>query len=95
MSVTKVAPMTTWIIKSETDDPEGALKIFADQRTKGYTAWIEDERGKAVDEESLRKNEAVPSKPSVRERWQGLLVVFGSAMAALVILYAIGSWVDH
>ncbi len=50
--------MTTWIIKSETDDPERALKIVADQRTKGYTAWIEDERGKAVDEESLRKNES-------------------------------------
>ena len=65
------------------------------QWTKGYTAWIEDEHGKAVDEESLRKNEAVPSKPSVRERWQGLLVVFGSAMAALVILYAIGLWVDR
>ena len=87
--------MTTWIIKSETDDPERALEIVADQRTKGYTAWIEDEHGKAVDEESLKKNEAVPSKPSVRQSWQGLLVVFGSAMAALVILYAIGSWVDH
>ena len=87
--------MTNWIIKSETDDRERALEIVADQRSKGYTVWIEDEHGKAVDEESLRKNQAVPSKPTVRERWQGLLVVLGSAMAALVILYAIGLWVDH
>jgi hypothetical protein len=87
--------MTPWIVKSVTDDPDRALEIVADQRTKGYTAWIEDEHGKAVDEESLGKNEAVPSKPSLRERWQGLMVVFGSAIAALGILYAIGSWVDH
>ena len=87
--------MTTWIIKSEADDPDRALANVEDQRSKGYTAWIEDEHGKAVDEESLGKNEAVPSKPSLRERWQGLMVVFGSAMAALVILYAIGLWVDH
>ena len=87
--------MTTWIIKSVTDEPERALEIVADQRTKGYTAWIEDEHGNAVDEKLLRMNEAVPTKPSVRERWQGLFVVFGSAIAALVILYAIGSWIDH
>jgi hypothetical protein len=87
--------MTTWTIKSVTVDPDRALEIVQDQRTKGYTAWIEDEHDKAVEEKSLRMNEAVPTKPSVRERWQGLFVVFGSAMAALVILYAIGSWVDH
>ena len=91
----KGAPMTTWIIKSETDYSDRALEIVADQRTKGYTAWIEDEHGKAVDEKSLRMNEAVPTKPSVRERWQVLFVIFGSAMAALVILYAVGLWVDH
>jgi hypothetical protein len=28
--------MTLWIIKSETDDPQRALKIVAEQRTKGY-----------------------------------------------------------
>jgi hypothetical protein len=87
--------MTTWTIKSVTVDPDRALEIVQDQRTKEYTAWIEDEHGKAFEEKSLRMNEAVPTKPSVRERWQGLFVVFGSAMAALVILYAIGSWVDH
>ena len=64
--------MTPWIVKSVTDDPDRALEIVADQRTKGYTAWIEDEHGKAVDEELLGKNEAVPSKPSLRERWQGV-----------------------
>src|SRR5215471_4272819 len=58
--------MTTWIMKSETDDPDRALANVEDQRSKGYTAWIEDEHGKAVDEELLRTNKAVPTKPSVR-----------------------------
>jgi hypothetical protein len=87
--------MVTWIVKSETDDSERALENVGDQRAKGYTAWIEDEHGKAVDEESLRKNEAVPSKPSVRERLEGLSVVFAAAVAFLGILYAVGWWVDH
>jgi hypothetical protein len=51
--------MTTWIMKSETDDPDRALANVEDQRSKGYTAWIEDEHGKAVDEELLRTNKAV------------------------------------
>ena len=40
--------MTLWIIKSETDDPERALKIVAEQRTKGYAAWIEDGVGPLI-----------------------------------------------
>ena len=46
--------MDTWIIKSQTDDPQRALEIVEDQRSRGYNAWIEDESGKAVDEESLK-----------------------------------------
>jgi hypothetical protein len=53
--------MTTWIIKSETDDADRALANVVDQRSKGYTAWIEDEHGKAVDEELLKMNKAVPT----------------------------------
>jgi hypothetical protein len=64
--------MTTWIIKSEADDPDRALANVEDQRSKGYTAWIEDEHGKAVDEELLRTNKAVPSKPTLRERATGI-----------------------
>ena len=60
--------MVTWIVKSETDNSERALEIVGDQRAKGYTAWIEDEHGKAVDEELFKMNKAVPTKPSVRER---------------------------
>ena len=37
--------MTTWTIKSQTDDPQLALAIVNDQRNKGYNAWIEDENG--------------------------------------------------
>ena len=59
--------MTTWTIKSVTVDPDRALEIVQDQRTKEYTAWIEDEHGKAVEEKSLRMNEAVPDQ-TVRPR---------------------------
>ena len=85
--------MTTWIIKSETDDPNRALANVEDQRSKGYTAWIEDEHGKAVDEELLRMDKAVPTKTSAREKLQGLLVFFAAAVAALGILYLAGGFI--
>jgi hypothetical protein len=87
--------MTTRIIKSETDDPDRALAHVEDQRSKEYTAWIEDEHGKAVDEELLRTNKAVPTKPTLPERAKGLLVFVGAAVAALGTLYLVGWWVDH
>jgi hypothetical protein len=87
--------MATWIIKSETYDPKRALEIVEDQRTKGYTAWIEDEHGKAVDEELLKMNKPVPAKPSARERREGLFVLLAAVVAALGTLYAAGVWVDH
>ena len=86
--------MTTWIMKSETDDPDRALANVEDQRNKGYTAWIEDEHGKAVDEELLRTNKAVPTEPSIRERLAGPLVIGASVVAGIVVLYLIGLWVD-
>ena len=45
--------MTTWIIKSETDDPDRALANVAAQRGKGYTAWIEDENGTHLDKREI------------------------------------------
>jgi hypothetical protein len=65
-----------------------------DQQTKGYTAWIEDEHGKAVDEEALRMHEAEPTKPTPTEKWKGLLVGLASAVVAIGILYVAGLWVD-
>jgi hypothetical protein len=58
--------------KSQTDDPKSALTIVADQRNRGYTAWIEDENGKTVDEEALKTDKFIPTKPSLRERVKGL-----------------------
>ena len=75
--------MTTWIMKSETDDSDRALANVEDQRSKGYTAWIEDEHGKAVDEELLRTNKAVPTEPSIRERLAGPLVIGASVVAGI------------
>jgi hypothetical protein len=85
----------TWIIKSQTDDPQRALEIVEDQRSRGYNAWIEDESGKAVDEESLKNENVKPIKPTLREKGMGLLVGLAAAAAALGTLYAVGLWVDH
>ena len=86
--------MTTWIIKSVADDPDRALANVEDQRSKGYTAWIEDEHGNAVDEEALRMHNAEPTKPTLAEKWKGLLVGLASAAVAIGILYVAGLWVD-
>ena len=80
--------MNAWIIKTETYDPKLALEIVADQRTKGYSAWIEDEHGKAVDEELLKANKAVPTKPSARERGMAVLIWGAFAVVAIGLLYA-------
>ena len=87
--------MDTWIIKSQTDDPQRALEIVEDQRSRGYNAWIQDKSGKAVDEESLKNENVKPIKPTLREKGRGLLVGLAAAAAALGTLYAIGLWVDH
>jgi len=54
--------MPAWIIKTETYDPDRALWIVEDQRNKGFDAWIEDENGAAVDEQSLKMNGRVATK---------------------------------
>jgi hypothetical protein len=87
--------MDTWIIKSQTDDPKRALEIVEDQRNRGYNAWIEDESGQAVDEESLKNENVKPIKPTLPEKGRGLLVGLAAAAAALGTLYAVGLWVDH
>jgi hypothetical protein len=86
--------MSAWIIKTETYDPDLALAIVRDQQSKGYTAWIEDEHGKPVDEELLRMHKAKPTAPPPAERWKGLLVGLASAAVAIGILYVAGLWVD-
>ena len=80
--------MTTWIVKFATDDPDRALANVEDQRSKGYTAWIEDEHGKAVDEELLKTNKAVPTKPLARERGMAVLIWGAFAAVAIGLLYA-------
>jgi hypothetical protein len=86
--------MTTWIMKSETDDPDRALANVEDQRSKGYTAWIEDENGKAVDEELLRTNGRAATKRTLTEGLMGPFVLVASVVAGIVVLYLIGLWVD-
>ena len=85
----------TWIIKFATDDPKRALANFEDQRSKGYTPWIEDDNGAPIDEQSLKTNGRVDTKPTLIERWMGPLFVVASIFAGLVVVYLIGLWVDH
>ena len=85
----------TWIVKTETDDPQSALEIVQDQRNRGYTDWIEDENGRGVDEETLKIGKAEPTKPTLYERGIGALVFVAAAVAAIGTLYLIGLWVDR
>ena len=71
-------------IKFQTEDPKRALEIVEDRRSRGYDAWIEDERGKVVDEQPF-KNKFEPTKPTLRERAMGLLVVLTTVVVALGI----------
>ena len=88
--------MDAWIIKTETYDPDLALEIVKDQRTKGYNAWIEDESGAAVDEQSLKTNGRVATKPGLFPEWLGgPLFISGYIAAGLVILYLVGLLIDQ
>jgi hypothetical protein len=86
--------MSAWIIKTETYDPGRALEIVEDQRNKGYNAWIEDENGMPVDEQSPKMNGRMATKRTLPERFMGPLVVGASVFAGLVVLYLVGLWVD-
>ena len=87
--------MTTLILKSEIDDPDQALANVEDQRSKGYTAWIEDENGKAIDEELLKTTGRVAIKRTLSVLLAGPLVVVASiVVAGIVVLYLVGLWVD-
>ena len=79
--------------KSETDDPERALANVEDQRSKGFTAWIEDENGAAIDEQELKTGHVV-IKRTLAGRLTGPLVVVASVVAGIVVLYLIGLWVE-
>ena len=81
---------------AQTNEFNLALKIVEDQRNKGYNAWIEDENGAAVDEQSLKTTERVATERTVPE-WRAapLLFVLASVAAGFVVLYLVGLWVDH
>ncbi len=85
--------MTTWTIKSQTYDPQLALEMVDYQRNRECTAWIEDESGRAIDEEALKMHKVEPTKPKLYERAMGPLVVLASTAVGLSIVYAVGVWV--
>jgi hypothetical protein len=74
--------MTTWTIKTVTDDPQSVQEMVEDQRNRGYEVWIEGE-GRTVDEEPPKK-----SGRSLYQRVMGI-VIWGTAIAVtLGALYA-------
>jgi len=87
--------MNAWIIKTETYDSEQALQIVEDQRTKGYNAWIEDETGAAVDEQSLKMNGRVATKRTLSDRLMGPFLGLASFVGGIFVLYLLGLWVGR
>ena len=87
--------MAAWIVKTETYDPDRALEIVGEQRSKGYTAWIEDENGTAVDEQSLKKDGSVATKRPLLDRLMGPLFIAGWVVAGFFVVYLIGLWIDQ
>ena len=87
--------MSVWIIKTETNDPDLAREIVQDQQAKGYTAWIEDEHGAAVDEQSLKMNGRLANKRSLLDRLMGPLFVAACVVAGFFVLALVGLWVDR
>jgi hypothetical protein len=80
--------MTSWIVKSQIDDPKRALEIAADQRSQGYKVWIEDENGGDVDEESLKRNDVKRATRTPYEIVMGVLIWGAAAAIAIGGLYA-------
>lgn len=87
--------MMNWTVKTLTDNPDRALEIVQEQRTRGFTAWIEDDRGQGVDEEALISGKPARSKPTLHDREVGILVIVAAAVVAIGTLYLLGVWVDH
>jgi cell division septation protein DedD len=87
--------MEPWIVKTQVDDIQRALEILEEQRNRGYNAWIEDDHGKAVDEESLKNKRVGPITFTLQDKGKGLVVGLAAAAAALITLYVTGLWVDH
>ena len=87
--------MEPWIVKTQVDDVQRALEIVEEQRNRGYNTWIEDDTGKAIDEESLKNENVKPIESSLRGKGKGFLVALAAAAAAIATLYVAGVWVDH
>jgi hypothetical protein len=87
--------MEPWIVKTQVDDIQRALESLEEQRNRGYNAWIEDDHGKAVDEESLKNKRVGPITFTLQDKGKGLVVGLAAAAAALITLYVTGLWVDH
>ena len=87
--------MNAWIIKTQTYDSEQALQIVEDQRTKGFTAWIEDENGRSVDEQSLKINGRVATKRNLSDRLMGPFLGLACFVAGIFVLYLLGLWVGR
>src|SRR6516162_11606255 len=87
-SVALGAAMTSWIVKSQIDEPKHALEIAAEQRKRGYKVWIEDEEGRDIDEETLERNDVQGTVRTRYETLMGILIWGTAAAVAIGGLYA-------
>jgi len=88
VSVALGAAMTSWIVKSQIDDPKHALEFAAEQRKQGYKVWIEDENGGDIDEETLKRNDVQGTTRTPYETVMGILIWGTAAAVAVGGLYA-------
>jgi hypothetical protein len=81
--------MTSFVIKVETNDLKDALDIVEVERNRGYQIWIEDENGRKIEEENVKKTGAHRIGRSLYEKVLGLLILATAAAVGIGVLYAL------
>jgi hypothetical protein len=81
--------MTTFVIKVATNDVKDALDIAEVERNRGYEIWVEDENGRKIDEEAVKKSGAQRIGASLYEKVLGLLILGTAVAVGIGVLYGL------
>jgi hypothetical protein len=81
--------MTTFVIKVATNDVKDALDIAEVERNRGYEIWVEDENGRKIDEEAVKKSGAQRIGSSLYEKVLGLLILGTAVAVGIGVLYGL------
>jgi hypothetical protein len=75
--------MTTWIVKSELQDLARGRELVEELQQRGYNAWIEDDKGRNVDE----VNDATRAERTPYEMGMAVLIWGTAAVIGAGLLY--------